>query len=224
MSSIETTCVYECSSRHKCTALVSVGFFDDMHVPITYLPTPSTLYAQSLLSLSKPILFTHAYLSDPNERAHFWFASYEPPADNPEHLPTKHELLDSPIAQRMYIDAGETVRVRVELDEFYDDEPGPPKAGEGGVMPKDGRMDKRRAPYTITVRLTHYSTLHAQSAQQTPFGGLFFRVWQCSMAEQGLGPLPWWRSPPEDLEDGEDGEGDADAEGEREELEESMDQ
>lgn len=48
----------------------------------------------------------------------------------------------------MYIDAGETVRVRVESDEFYDDEPGPPKAAEGVMM---GKAERRRPPYSITV-------------------------------------------------------------------------
>lgn len=48
----------------------------------------------------------------------------------------------------MYIDPGEILRVRVEADEFYDDEPGPPKANEGVQQAK---TEARRAPYTITV-------------------------------------------------------------------------
>jgi DNA-directed RNA polymerase III subunit RPC8 len=60
-----------------------------------------------------------------------------------------HELLDSPTSDRMYIDTGEVMRVRVEADEFYDDEPGPPKATEGVQQAK---VENRRAPYTITVR------------------------------------------------------------------------
>ena len=51
----------------------------------------------------------------------------------------------------MYIDAGEVVRVRVETDEFYDDEPGPPKATEG--VHQTPTLEGRRAPYTITVSL-----------------------------------------------------------------------
>jgi DNA-directed RNA polymerase III subunit RPC8 len=48
----------------------------------------------------------------------------------------------------MYIDSGEILRVRVETDEFYDDEPGPPpKALEGVHIMRE----VRRAPYTITV-------------------------------------------------------------------------
>ena len=54
----------------------------------------------------------------------------------------------------MYIDAGEVVRIRVEADEFYDDEPGPPKATEGVMMNGQAKeREGRRAPYTITVRL-----------------------------------------------------------------------
>jgi hypothetical protein len=48
----------------------------------------------------------------------------------------------------MYIDSGEILRVRVETDEFCDDEPGPPpKALEGVQVIRE----VRRAPYTITV-------------------------------------------------------------------------
>jgi len=118
---------------------LSVGFFDDIYVPIVYLPEPSAF--------------------DPNERAHFWLQSA---AESEEKL-TTHDLLDSPVAERMYIDSGEIVRVRVETDEFYDDEPGPPpKALEGVKVLRE----VRRAPYTIT----------------------------CSIAEQGLGPISWWKN------------------------------
>jgi len=114
---------------------LSVGFFDDMYVPLIYLPEPSAF--------------------DPNERAHFWHPSAE--------STSPHDLLDSATTDRMYIDAGEIVRVRIEADEFYDDEPGPPKAMEGVVQAV--QHENRRAPYTIT----------------------------CSLSEQGLGPVSWWK-------------------------------
>jgi DNA-directed RNA polymerase III subunit RPC8 len=47
----------------------------------------------------------------------------------------------------MYIDQNEIVRIRVEADEFYDDEPGPPKAAEGVQV----RRELRRAPFSIIV-------------------------------------------------------------------------
>ena len=49
----------------------------------------------------------------------------------------------------MYIDQNEVVRVRIETDEFYDHEPGPPKAADGVKIDQTGS----KAPYTITVRL-----------------------------------------------------------------------
>lgn len=113
---------------------LTVGFFDDIYIPLIYLPEPSAF--------------------DPNERAHFWLPGSE--------AKSSHELLDSATADRMYIDAGEVVRVRVEADEFYDDEPGPPKAMEGV---QQVQTEGRRSPYTIT----------------------------CSIAEQGLGPVSWWK-------------------------------
>lgn len=85
--------------------------------------------------------FTILLISDPNERAHFWLPDSE--------ATTSHELLESPASDRMYIDQGEIVRVRVEADEFYDDEPGPPKAAEGVVI----KREARRPPYTIIVSL-----------------------------------------------------------------------
>lgn len=109
--------------------------------------------------------------SDPNERAHFWLPESE--------ATTSHELLESATADRMYIDQGEIVRVRVETDEFYDDEPGPPKAAEGVVI----KREARRAPYTIIV----------SSGVMRPVG-VADGVVQCSIAEQGLGPVPWWKS------------------------------
>ncbi|KAH7881701.1 RNA polymerase III subunit Rpc25-domain-containing protein [Phlebopus sp. FC_14] len=96
---------------------LSVCFFDDMYIPQAYLPQPSAF--------------------DPNERAHFWLP------DSP--YTTAHELLESPTSDRMYIDQGEIVRVRVEVDEFYDDEPGPPKAADGVVV----KREARKAPYSI---------------------------------------------------------------------------
>ena len=91
--------------------------------------------------------------SDPNERAFFWLPSYEPPESEPDHIPTQHELLDSALADRMYIDANEVLRVRVESDEFFDDEPGPPKAAEGVLQTK---VERRRAPYSMIV--SHLNT------------------------------------------------------------------
>lgn len=52
----------------------------------------------------------------------------------------------------MYVDAGEVVRVRVEGEAFFDDEPGPPKAAEGVFT----RAERRRPPYTITVSYVIY--------------------------------------------------------------------
>ena len=102
-----------------------------MHIPLNYLPTPCAF--------------------DPSERAHFWLATYEPPeGSDADYVPTRHELLDSPVSQRMYIDAGETVRVRVEADEFIDDEPGPPKAADGVMAAK---VERRRPPYSIIVSI-----------------------------------------------------------------------
>ena len=91
--------------------------------------------------MTRPPLSFYTRNSDPNERAHFWLPSSE--------ATSAHELLDSLTADRMYIDAGEVVRVRVEADAFVDDEPGPPKATDG-VMAAAERED-RRAPYTVTV-------------------------------------------------------------------------
>ena len=89
-----------------------------------------------------------ALYSDPNERAYFWLPSSE--------AMSTHELLDSPEADRLYIDQGEIVRVRVERDEFCDDEPGPPKATEGVLI--SGQGQARRLPYTVTVSLQISST------------------------------------------------------------------
>ena len=90
-------------------------------------------------------------------------------------------MLDSQTTERMYIDAGEIVRVRVESDEFYDHEPGPPpKALEGVRVARE----QKKAPYTIIVSQTLFSS----------WFGLTGSLVQCSIAEQGLGPVSWWRN------------------------------
>ncbi|KAK0451390.1 RNA polymerase III subunit Rpc25-domain-containing protein [Desarmillaria tabescens] len=96
---------------------LTMGFFDDIYIPSIYLPQPSAF--------------------DPNERAFFWVPESE--------LTTSSQLLDTDVGSRMYIDAGEVVRVRVEADEFHDDEPGPPKMSEGVQV----KQEPRRAPYQI---------------------------------------------------------------------------
>ncbi|KAF8885424.1 RNA polymerase III subunit Rpc25-domain-containing protein [Mucidula mucida] len=103
----------------RCKSSLSIGFFDDIYVPAIYLPQPSAF--------------------DSNERAFFWVANAE------TELTTSTELLDTDLASRMYIDTGEVVRVRVENDEFHDDEPGPPQMTEGIQVKKE----PRRAPYQI---------------------------------------------------------------------------
>ncbi|KAJ7595970.1 polymerase III polypeptide H [Mycena floridula] len=133
------------SSDEDCIR-VTLGFFDDIYIPAVYLPQPSAF--------------------DSTERAHFWVPEAEEPSNE--------SLLATPAGSRMYIDAGETLRIRVEADEFYDDEPGPPQIVEGIVQPRE----KRRAPYTVL----------------------------CSIAEQGLGPLPWWNSTDQGEDQGEEEE------------------
>jgi len=100
---------------------VTLGFFDDIHIPRIYLPTPCAF--------------------DPSERSYFWLPDGEGL--------TPSEMLDSPLTQRMYIDQGEAMRLRVEADNFYDDEPGPPKAAEGVQI----AQVPKRSPYTITCSI-----------------------------------------------------------------------
>ncbi|KAJ7807274.1 RNA polymerase III subunit Rpc25-domain-containing protein [Mycena olivaceomarginata] len=99
---------------------LTLGFFDDIYVPIAYLPHPNAF--------------------DPNEPAHFWLPSAEETT----------ELLDSPTVDRMWIDKGEVVRVRIEADEFYDDEPGPVKMADGVQVVREVQA---RAPFTITASM-----------------------------------------------------------------------
>ena len=69
----------------------------------------------------------------------------------------------------MYIDSGEVVRLRVEADDFCDDEPGPTKVSETAAA---GAQQPRRAPYVVCVNqillegdllLMHYASVRSQS-------------------------------------------------------------
>ncbi|KAF8075271.1 RNA polymerase III subunit Rpc25-domain-containing protein [Lyophyllum atratum] len=96
---------------------LTIGFFDDIYIPVSYLPQPTAF--------------------DPNERAHFWLPDSE--------LTTTTEMLDTPLSDRMYIDQGEVVRVRVEADDFFDGEPGPPKMQDGVQV----LVEVKRPPYNV---------------------------------------------------------------------------
>ncbi|KAG5650037.1 hypothetical protein H0H81_000987 [Sphagnurus paluster] len=134
---------------------LTVGFFDDIYIPVAYLPQPSALYVpfhpathphtSSKANFTLNLNHTpHHPPSDPTDRAHFWLP------DSPLDSSQTHELLDTPVTARMYLDAGEPVRVRVEADEFFDDEPGPPKMADGVQVPRAAGVG--RAPYSVIVR------------------------------------------------------------------------
>ncbi|GJJ11188.1 hypothetical protein Clacol_005420 [Clathrus columnatus] len=99
----------------------TVNFFDDLYIPLNYLPQPSAF--------------------DPNEQAFFWLPDSE--------LTSTIEMLDTPLTSRMYIDRNEPIRIRIESDEFFDDEPGPTKAAEGVLVQKP----LRRSPYQVTCSI-----------------------------------------------------------------------
>ncbi|KAG8898948.1 DNA-directed RNA polymerase III subunit rpc25 [Tulasnella sp. 403] len=120
VSEVIIATVMECTEDY---IRVSTGFFDDIIVPESQLPYP------------------HAF--DPNEKTHFWLAN------PPEGELSETELLDSDVNDRLYIDKGEVVRIRVEYDEFHDDEPGAPKATDGVYTPSV----QKRSPYEITASM-----------------------------------------------------------------------
>jgi DNA-directed RNA polymerase III subunit RPC8 len=138
---------------HNSCSKVSIGFFEDMWVPLIHLPQPCALYVPTFFSSHFRVAqaqipprtgffhhdFNRTAHSDPNERAYFWLPGSE--------ATSTHDLLDSPETERLYIDQGEILRVRVERDEFCDDEPGPPKASEGVLIGGPAR----RVPYTVIV-------------------------------------------------------------------------
>ncbi|KAF5391714.1 hypothetical protein D9757_001661 [Collybiopsis confluens] len=100
---------------------VSVGFFDDIYIPSIYLPQPSCF--------------------DPDKRSHFWLPDSQ--------LSDPQELMDTPTDGRLYIAQGAPIRLRVEADEFFDDEPGPPKAQNGIAV----KTEAKRAPYSIIASI-----------------------------------------------------------------------
>ncbi|KAH9939118.1 polymerase III polypeptide H [Epithele typhae] len=100
-----------------------VGFLDGIYVPLVYMLDPCAF--------------------DPKERTHFWLLGSE--------TASSHELLDSALKGRMHIDAGDVLRLRVEAEEFHDDQPGPPKAHEGEVQQA---REVRRSPCTITCPMS----------------------------------------------------------------------
>ncbi|KAG8745006.1 DNA-directed RNA polymerase III subunit rpc25 [Ceratobasidium sp. 414] len=88
--------------------------------------------------------------------------SHEGRLDDP---PSTTQLLDTDVTTRLYLDRNEIIRIRIERDEFYDNEPGPRKAESGLEERVDDDID-RKAPYTITA----------------------------SVHGDGLGALAWWEN------------------------------
>ncbi|KAH6880977.1 polymerase III polypeptide H [Coprinopsis sp. MPI-PUGE-AT-0042] len=84
------------------------------------------------------------YLPQPSALfvAHVWLP-------DSEFVPTS-EMLDTPISERMHIDQNEVIRV--EQDEFFDDEPGPPKVVERVIKEKATAWP----PYTITCSILEH--------------------------------------------------------------------
>jgi hypothetical protein len=81
----------------------------------------------------------------------------------------------------MYIDAGEIVRVRVESDEFYDHEPGPPpKALEGVRVARE----QKKAPYTIIVSQTTFSFANWFDGFSRVVFDCGARTWTCVVVEE----------------------------------------
>jgi hypothetical protein len=123
------------------TSFQSLSVFSTTYIfpPLTCPNQVHCMFHIQPLSFS---ILSHHNISDPNERCHFWIPDST--------LTTSTELLDTPVAERMYIERDEVVRVRVESDEFYDDEPGPPKLTEGVQV----KREPKRAPYTVCVSTT----------------------------------------------------------------------
>jgi DNA-directed RNA polymerase III subunit RPC8 len=86
---------------------------------------------------------TYHLRSDFSRQKFFWAPSLEEGA-------TRLQLMDSPFTERLYIELDAPIRFRVEGDEFYDDEPGPPKASEGVRV--DLTREPKKPPYHIFVR------------------------------------------------------------------------
>ncbi|QRV88735.1 DNA-directed RNA polymerase III subunit C25 [Ceratobasidium sp. AG-Ba] len=125
---------------------VTLGFFDDIYIPQEYLPIASVF--------------------DLNEQAFFWI-----PVDAESPIPTPSQLLDTDVSNRRYLDRGDIIRLRVERDEFYDNEPGPRK-GESILEERAEDDVDRKAPYTIIA----------------------------SIQQLGLGPFSWWEGSEETME------------------------
>ncbi|CAG7847507.1 DNA-directed RNA polymerase III subunit rpc8 Short=RNA polymerase III subunit C8; AltName: Full=RNA polymerase III subunit C25 [Serendipita indica DSM 11827] len=98
---------------------VTLTFFDEVHIDKSQLPAPCAF--------------------DSSRQKFFWAAQMEPDTK-------RTELMDSPFQERLYIELDAPIRFRVEGDEFYDDEPGPPKAAQGA---KYDLTVSKRPPYRI---------------------------------------------------------------------------
>ncbi|CAO1624024.1 unnamed protein product [Sympodiomycopsis kandeliae] len=119
---------------------VSMGFFDDIHIPLHLLPLPNAF--------------------DHQERAFFWLFDPSDPS-------FEQDPLQAPQEERLYIDRDESIRFIVEDDIFEEGEPLPGLAATGGpagttatgigtgvtVDALEAAKAKRKAPFRITASI-----------------------------------------------------------------------
>ncbi|KDN41137.1 hypothetical protein K437DRAFT_279105 [Tilletiaria anomala UBC 951] len=106
---------------------VSMGFYDDIYIPATLIPSP------------------RGY--DHTERAWFWVLN---PADDEQ---IEQDPLMVPKEDRAYLDRDEPIRFRVEADEFHEAEPGP-VFGEGKAVTAEHAAKPKEAPYVVIGGIT----------------------------------------------------------------------
>lgn len=132
---------------------VTLKFFDDIHIPMRSLQYPS------------------AY--DPALNEYFWASEYSDP-EAAASMPT--DLLSCPDDQRLYIQVGQPIRIRIEEEHFLD------------VGPKEA--PKAPNPLTEGVEVTAVEEqLRKDREEGIPPYSL---VASCN--GPGLGIIAWWQS------------------------------
>ncbi|ORX33967.1 RNA polymerase III subunit Rpc25-domain-containing protein [Kockovaella imperatae] len=129
-------------STTKSYIRVSMGFFNDIYITPNLLP-PNSAY-------------------DPNEERFFWLSDPEPE----DRVYTQHELLNTVVTSRLFIDPGEPIRFRVSDIEWQDVRPQP------------------KARHDI-------ANGHEEESEEDPFHKAGYKIF-ATIADVGLGVVSWW--------------------------------
>ncbi|KNZ59706.1 hypothetical protein VP01_1679g9 [Puccinia sorghi] len=153
---------------------VSLKFFDDIHIPFRALQKPSAYQERERELTGK------GKRSDPSLQEFFWVSEYSDP-DMASSMPA--DLLSCSEDQRLYMQKGQPIRVRIEQEHFLDVGPKEAPKAPNPPDPSSNPSDNKNTLTSIEDQL------RKEREEGIPPYSLV-----ASCDGPGLGIIAWWQS------------------------------